>query len=66
MSAAYTVVTTFDGVDPGELGPDGAGPSWRVATIDITRDGVVLASLQVTPVDIVVFPAACKDIHVAR
>lgn len=59
-------VTVVDGVDVSELEPDGAGPTWRVACMDLVRDGDVLASLQITPWDILVFPAACRNIGIVR
>lgn len=61
-----TAVVTSDGVDPDDLLPEGAGPGWRVAHINIIRDGEVLATLQVTPIDVVVFPGTCHDITIIR
>lgn len=60
-----TATVVSDGVHPQELEPDGAGPGWRVATIHIERDGVVLATLQVTPIDIAIFPVGI-DVGVAK
>lgn len=66
-STATTAIVISDGVDRDELDPEGgAGLDWRVAHIEVRRGGEVLATLQVTPHDIVVFPGTCGNIGIIR
>lgn len=66
MNDQITVVQTADSWELEDLDDETSPRTWHVTCFDIVRDGEVIASLQVTPIDICVFEVTTDVGVVAR